>query len=75
MKKNRGEREMDMLKPGWLYGWKDIASYIGCTIPTVHNYHAKHGLPVNRLPGGKIIAHPDRIDDWINKVHILAKQH
>ncbi len=65
---------MEGIRPGWLYGWKDIAAYIGCTDTTAQNYCKKYGLPVSRLPNGKPTAHPSRIDIWIEKVKFFPKR-
>lgn len=48
---------------GRLYGWKDIADYVGCSVTTIKRY-AKLGLPVNYL-WKKPTAKPDKIDEWI----------
>ena len=61
------------MKSGWLYGWKDIAGYIGCTIWTAKIYHKKFELPVDRLPLGKPIAKAAKIDEWIEKSTSLVR--
>jgi hypothetical protein len=54
---------------GWLYGWKDIAGYIGCDVCTVRKYVAKSKLPIHRLPETKKpIASPLEIDRWIKNL-------
>jgi len=53
---------------GWLYGWKDIAQYVGCDVCTVRKYVIKNNLPIYRLPNGKPIAMPDEMDRWIKNL-------
>ncbi len=55
----------------WLYGWKDIATYIGCSVKAARGYAQDYGLPIARLPGKermKIVAHPGEIDNWIKRI-------
>lgn len=73
MKKKRGDKDMNINNPGWLFGWKEIGAYIGCGDRTAMTYWKKYGLPVNRLPSGVITAQPQRIDTWMDKVKISAK--
>jgi hypothetical protein len=50
---------------GWLYGWKDIAEYVGCSAKQAQYYAAKHHLPIVRLPNNKPAAKPSEIDHWM----------
>ena len=53
------------MRPGWLYGWKDIGAYIGCCARTAYIYHKKLNLPIERIPTGTIAADPLKINDWM----------
>jgi hypothetical protein len=66
MKKTNGGRI------GWLSGWKEIATYLGCSVKTAQDYHKRLKLPVNRLPGPKgkyekRVAIPSKLDEWLEK--------
>ncbi len=56
------------MRPGWLYGWKDIADYVGCDVSTVKRYATNCKLPIRRLPTGKPVAIPFQIDKWLNEL-------
>jgi hypothetical protein len=50
-----------------LYGWKDIAQYLGgCHPATAKRYHKELGLPVRYL-NRKPTADPTEIDDWLER--------
>jgi len=51
-----------------LYGWKEIAQYLGCCTKTARQY-AKHEtapLPIKKLPG-KVLSSKSLIDKWVFK--------
>ena len=48
----------------WLTGWKDIATYLGCSIRTAKRYHYDHKMPVYRKLG-KPRAIKTQLDAWI----------
>jgi hypothetical protein len=59
------------MKPGWLYGWKDVADYIGCSVRKAQCYAKDFKLPIYSLPTNerrKIIAYPEEISNWIKRV-------
>ena len=58
----------------WLYGWKDIATYLGCDEKTSRFYEKEFSLPIRHLPNGKVIAHPDRIDEWVDQCETFKKR-
>jgi hypothetical protein len=63
--KKKKEKSMNKTVSGWLYGWKDIAQYIGCDIKTVQKYVTQYKIPVHRIPEkNKMFAIPAEIDDW-----------
>jgi hypothetical protein len=71
-----GSEEMMKKKPqnpeeekmnGWLYGWKDIADFCGCTVETARKKVMNHGLPVYRDPDKKPIALRLELNDWLKK--------
>jgi hypothetical protein len=63
--KKKKEKSMNKTVRGWLYGWKDIAQYIGCDIKTVQKYVAEYKIPIHRFPDkNKIFAIPSEIDSW-----------
>ena len=47
-----------------LAGWKQIASYLGVSIPTARDYYKHHGLPVIRR-GGRYYASKEALDEWV----------
>ena len=55
-------------KFGWLYGWKDIAEYVGCSVKTTQRYAKENRLPIRRLLEGKPVAQPKEIDVWIKSL-------
>lgn len=48
----------------WLVGWRDIGKYLGKSAKTAQRY-AKDGIPFFRDPGGRPIAKPSMIDEYI----------
>jgi len=56
------------MKPGWLYGWKDIASFVGCDITTIKRYAKTYCLPIRRFPNNKPVAIPDEMNDWLKRM-------
>jgi hypothetical protein len=67
----------------YLFGWKEIATYLGKAVRSVQRYERCLGLPVRRpagKAGGSIIATKAEIDAWvlaspIRKEFQLAGQH
>jgi hypothetical protein len=52
------------LKDGWLYGWQDIADYVGCSVKTARRYAKHYHLPIRRFPSKKLFAVPSDLDKW-----------
>lgn len=50
---------------GWLNGWKEICSYIGCAKNTAKKFKKQYGMPTHYLPTGQIIAIKNELDKWI----------
>lgn len=48
----------------WLCGWRDIGKYIGKSARTAQRY-ARDGMPFFRDPGGRPIAKPSMLDEYI----------
>lgn len=46
-----------------LAGWKQIAAYLGVSIPTVRRYAKRHGMPVIQR-GGRYFAVPEELEAW-----------
>jgi len=65
--KKKKEKEMDKTVSGWLYGWKEIGNYIGCSDKQAQYYAANHHLPIVRLPSNKPAAYPLEVDKWMRK--------
>ncbi|RPH51661.1 MAG: hypothetical protein EHM85_05820 [Desulfobacteraceae bacterium] len=57
--------EGDQGLTGWLTGWKSIGKYIGKSAKTARNYAKYNGMPFFRDPGGRPIAKPAMIDEYI----------
>jgi hypothetical protein len=54
--------------PGFLTGWKEIASYLDKGVRTVQRYERQLGLPVRRPAGklrGSVVATKPEIDAWV----------
>lgn len=66
-KKNKPKENPDM-RSGWLYGWKDIASYVGCDLSTIKRYATNYSMPIRRLPNDKPIAIREELDGWIRSI-------
>lgn len=49
---------------GILYGWKEIAAYIGCTPQTVRKYAATQKLPVKKV-AGRIMISKTMVQRWL----------
>lgn len=51
-----------------LDSWKEIAKHLGRDVRTVIRWEQQRGLPVYRVPGGKlprVFAYPDELDRWL----------
>lgn len=51
-------------KPRELQGWKQIAAYLGVSIPTAKRYYEEFGLPAFKR-GGRYFATPEAVDEWL----------
>lgn len=52
-----------------LDSWKEIAKYLGRDVRTLIRWEQQRGLPVYRVPGGKlprVFAYPDELDRWLS---------
>jgi hypothetical protein len=50
-----------------LSSWKEIASYLGCTVRTCHRWEQAFRLPIHRMDGAKrsrVFAYREEIDRW-----------
>lgn len=57
-----------MSKHSRLDSWKEIARYLGRDVRTVIRWEQGRGLPVHRVPGGRIsrvFAYPHELDEWL----------
>jgi len=53
-------------RSGWLYGWKDIAAYIGCDITTAQKYAKEFKAPVWKIPETKkVVSIPSELNKWL----------
>lgn len=52
----------------WLVGWREIGKHIGKSAKTAHRW-ARQGMPFFRDPGGRPIALPWQIDQWIRRIN------
>ena len=51
-----------------LDSWKEIAKYLGRDVRTLIRWEQHRGLPICRVPGGKlprVFAYPDELDRWL----------
>ena len=53
---------------GWLTGWRVIGKYIGKSARTAKRY-AHNGMPFFRDPGGRPIAKPSMIDEYMTDLN------
>ena len=52
-----------------LESWKEIADFLGCDERTAMRYEKDRGMPVSRVPGGKmgrVFAYKTEIQEWMN---------
>ncbi len=52
-----------------LFGWKEIAAFVGREVRTVQRWEQELGLPVHRVPGSQghsVFARPGEIEAWLN---------
>ncbi len=54
----------ELSRKGWLSGWKEIAEYCGGVSCVTAKTYVGHGLPVHKI-GGKIVALPLELDNWL----------
>ena len=50
-----------------IYGWKDIAAFLGVSERSVRRWEAERDLPIHRVPGGSrgsVFAIPDELTAW-----------
>ena len=70
MRKFRAHDKRDgMSKHGRLDSWKEIARYLGRDVRTVIRWEQQRGLPVHRVPGGRlsrVFAYPHELDEWLS---------
>lgn len=52
----------------WLTGWREIGGYIKKSAKTAQRY-ARDGMPFFRDPGGRPIAKPSMIDEYISDLN------
>jgi hypothetical protein len=59
-----------------LMSWKEIASYLGCSVKTAQIWEQKRGLPIRRLPGprGPVSAVVPELDAWKASTAVLASR-
>ncbi|MBF0259942.1 MAG: hypothetical protein HQK62_14110 [Desulfamplus sp.] len=48
-----------------LYGWKEIAEYIGCSKGTAVKYAKYHGLPVKKI-GVRVVSSTRMLENWLD---------
>src|SRR5438034_64572 len=47
-----------------LSSWKEIAAHLGVSVRTAQVWERERGLPVRRLPGGRLAADPSALAVW-----------
>lgn len=53
-----------------LHSWKEISSYLDCSVRTCHRWEEELDLPVHRLDGtpkARVFAYPDELDRWLEE--------
>ncbi len=65
-----------MAEDGRVYGWKEIAAYLGYSERTAQNYEKTWGLTVERQPGerGRVSASKSDLDKWKAKFEAAGGQ-
>ena len=56
--------------PQRLDSWKEIAAYLGRDVTTAIRWEKERGLPVHRVPGGRlsrVFAYSNELDEWLKK--------
>jgi len=51
---------------GVLYGWKEIAQYIGCSPKTARAYSKRQQLPVKKVEG-RVLLSKKMVEQWLIK--------
>lgn len=52
---------------GWLFGWKDIANFVGCSVKTIQHYAADEELPVYKIKEEKPAAIKEELNKWLRE--------
>jgi len=52
---------------GWLYGWKDIAEFVGCDMKTAKKLATEEKMPVYKIRPRKPAAVCEEITNWLKK--------
>ena len=53
-----------------LSSWKEIASYLNCSVRTCRRWEKEYGLPVHRIEGADkspVYAYKEELDAWLKK--------
>ncbi len=58
-------RYVDNESENILIGWKNIARFLGVAFQTAIRWERDHGLPVARLPDGRVCTSKSLIDGWL----------
>jgi len=74
MKKRRAKVKTREMFDSWLYGWKDIASYVRCDEKTLRRWEKNFAFPIMRPANGRPMAHPKRVDEWIESFKEIQKR-
>lgn len=59
------EPEMDK-RNGWIFGWKEIGSYLGVCAKTAYIYSCKYDLPISRMPSSRPAANVEELNRWLD---------
>ncbi len=61
----REELRESQTQAGWLYGRKQAAEYLSVTEDVVKGLERHHGLPVERLPNGRLVYRAADLDAFV----------
>ncbi len=62
-----------------LHSWKEISSYLNCSVRSCHRWEEELGLPVHRLDGtpkARVFAYAEELDHWLQDKlnHLKAEE-
>ena len=57
-----------------LYGWAEIAEYMGASAGVVQRWYKRFGMPVVRHLGKRVFTTRNAIDDWVKSISMMERR-